>query len=276
MGAAALHCDLLVVGSGAAGLAAAVTAAHHGLKVVLVEKDAVFGGATAWSGGWLWVPGNPLARRAGIHEDPQQPRTYLRHALGPRYDAERVDAFLDHAGAMVAFFEQHTALQFVDGNAIPDMHQQLPGAATQGHQVAAAPCDGRSLGPLIQQLRSGYLQRGASIEALAGACRIDPAGLAATLRAFNAGARRGEDSAFGRGSSAYNRKQGDPLHGPNPCVVPIEHGPFYAVKVLPGSFGTFAGLKTNGRAQVLGADGGPIAGLYAAGRLAPTPSPTAS
>ena len=191
MGAAALHCDLLVVGSGAAGLAAAVTAAHHGLKVVLVEKDAVFGGATAWSGGWLWVPGNPLARRAGIHEDPQQPRTYLRHALGPRYDAERVDAFLDHAGAMVAFFEQHTALQFVDGNAIPDMHQQLPGAATQGHQVAAAPCDGRSLGPLIQQLRSGYLQRGASIEALATACRIDPAGLAATLRAFNAGARRG-------------------------------------------------------------------------------------
>ena len=63
-----IDCDLLVVGSGASGLAAAVTAAFHGLKVVVVEKAPVFGGATAWSGGWMWAPGNPLARRAGIHE----------------------------------------------------------------------------------------------------------------------------------------------------------------------------------------------------------------
>ena len=55
------------------------------------------------------------------------------------------------------------------------------------------------------------------------------------------------------------------MHEPNPCVAPIEHGPFYAVKVQPGSFGTFAGLKTNGFAQVLGRDDRPIAGLYAAG-----------
>jgi len=48
-------------------------------------------------------------------------------------------------------------------------------------------------------------------------------------------------------------------------VAPIEHGPFYAVKVLPGSFGTFAGLKTNSFAQVLGGDERPIDGLYAAG-----------
>ena len=56
-----MSCDLLVVGSGASGLAAAVTAAWHGLRGIVVEKDAVFGGATAWSGGWMWVPGNPLA-----------------------------------------------------------------------------------------------------------------------------------------------------------------------------------------------------------------------
>ena len=69
-----------------------------------------------------------------------------------RTDAARVDAFLDHCGPMVAFFEQHTALQFVDGNAIPDMRDQLPGAATRGHQVAAAPFDGRSVGHLIHRL----------------------------------------------------------------------------------------------------------------------------
>ena len=148
-----MTCDLLVVGSGASGLAAAVTAAWHGLKVVVVEKEPVFGGATAWSGGWMWVPGNPLAQRAGIREDPQQPRTYLRNELGERYDSARIDAFLDNCGPMVAFFEEHTALQFVDGNAIPDMHGKVTGAATQGHQVIAAPYDGREVGPLIKRLR---------------------------------------------------------------------------------------------------------------------------
>jgi len=59
-------CDLLVVGSGAGGLSAAVTAAHLGLKVIVAEKEPQFGGTTAWSGGWMWIPGNPLAQAAGI------------------------------------------------------------------------------------------------------------------------------------------------------------------------------------------------------------------
>ena len=141
--------DVLVIGSGAAGLAAAVTAAWHGQRVLLVEKAPVFGGATAWSGGWAWVPRNPLARRAGIEEDIEQPRTYLRNELGAHYDAERVDAFLQACPHMVAFFEQHTALQFVDGNAIPDMHGDTPGAATGGHQVIAAPYDAREVGRAV-------------------------------------------------------------------------------------------------------------------------------
>ena len=49
-------CDLLIVGSGAAGLSAAVTAAFHGLRVIVAEKEPVFGGTTAWSGGWMWAP----------------------------------------------------------------------------------------------------------------------------------------------------------------------------------------------------------------------------
>jgi succinate dehydrogenase/fumarate reductase flavoprotein subunit len=119
--------------------------------------------------------------------------------------------------------------------------------------------------PLTPYLRSGYLKRGATIEALASACGIPPQVLAETVKVYNEAARRGQDPQFGRGSTPYNRKQGDPLHGPNPCVAALERGPFYAVKVLPGSFGTFAGLKTNGCAQVLGADDAPIEGLYAAG-----------
>lgn len=146
--------DLLVVGSGASGLAAAVAVAWHGLKVIVVEKDDALGGASAWSGGWMWVPGNPLAQRAGIQEDPQQPRIYLRNQLGDRYDPELIDAFLDNGPRMVAFFEEHTNLKFVDGNAIPDMHGNVPGAATGGHQVIAAPYDGREVGPLLKRLRT--------------------------------------------------------------------------------------------------------------------------
>ncbi|MAG65921.1 MAG: FAD-binding dehydrogenase [Pseudomonas sp.] len=524
-----VECDVLVIGSGAAGLSAAVTAAWHGKKVILAEKEAVFGGATAWSGGWMWVPGNPLAQRAGIHEDPQQPRTYLKHELGERYDAVRIDAFLDNCGPMVAFFEQHTRLQFADGNGIPDIHGHTPGAGTQGHQVIAAPYDGREVGPLIHRLRktmaetaflgmpimagadltafltmtrsmksalhvvrrfgrhlydlarygramqlvngsalvarlaksaedlgvrllesaparrlliedgkvcgavlgrpkgelqvrasavilaaggfpndiarrkalfprtptghehlalppracngegislgesaggvlesdlaspvawapvsrlpmgngvtghfphiidrakpgvigvlasgerfcneadgyydyvdamlkavpegqpvaswlicdhrcqrryglgfarpfpvplgpvirSGYLKRGRTLEELARACGIDPHGLAASVARYNQHARHGEDPAFGRGSTPYNRKMGAAWYtGANPCVAPVEHGPFYAVKVEPGSFGTFAGLRTNGHAQVLDGACAPIGGLYAAG-----------
>ncbi|MBF2945325.1 FAD-dependent oxidoreductase, partial [Pseudomonas aeruginosa] len=116
-------------------------------------KDPVFGGASAWSGGWAWLPRNPLARRAGIEEDIEQPRTYLRHELGERYDAARIDAFLEACPHMVAFFERHTHLRFVDGNGIPDMHGDTPGAAEGGHQLVAAPYDARQLGPLLPRLR---------------------------------------------------------------------------------------------------------------------------
>ena len=60
--------DVLVVGSGAAGLSAAVTAAMHGASVMVAEKASVLGGTSAWSGGWLWIPRNPLARAEGIDE----------------------------------------------------------------------------------------------------------------------------------------------------------------------------------------------------------------
>ena len=64
------------------GVSAAVTAAHLGLKVIVVEKDAQYGGTTAWSGGWMWVPRNPLAIEAGLVERIEKPLSYLRRELG--------------------------------------------------------------------------------------------------------------------------------------------------------------------------------------------------
>ena len=114
-------------------------------------------------------------------------------------------------------------------------------------------------------IRSGYLKTGGTIAELARHCGIDAEGLQRTVTEYNAHARRGEDPAFARGSTPYNRSQGDPAHRPNPCVAPIERGPFYAVKVVPGSFGTFAGLKCDASARVLDKNGAPIPGLYAVG-----------
>lgn len=145
--------DVVVVGSGASGLAAAVTAAHHGLSVLVLEKHHRFGGTTAWSGGWLWVPQNPLAVEAGIVEDRETIRTYLRGAIGNRYDTPRIEAFLAAAPEMVGFFRDVLGMRWRDGNTIPDMLGDLPGAGTGGRSVTAAPFDGRELGTDLSRLR---------------------------------------------------------------------------------------------------------------------------
>jgi succinate dehydrogenase/fumarate reductase flavoprotein subunit len=151
--APSLHCDLLVIGSGAGGLAAAVTAAHLGLKVIVAEKDPQYGGTTAWSGGWMWLPRNPLAVAAGITEPIEAPLSYLRHELGERLDETRARTFLEAAPRMVDFFRQHTALRFIDGNTIPDFHGRTPQAALGGRSLCAAPFDGRRLGRHIADLK---------------------------------------------------------------------------------------------------------------------------
>lgn len=522
------ECDALIVGSGAAGLATAVTAAFHGLKVVVAEKEPVIGGTSAWSGGWLWIPRNPLARRAGIVEDAAAPRRYLASELKNRAADPRIETFLENGPEMVAFFEKNTAVRFIPGNTIPDFHT-TPGHALGGRSVSAAPYDGRKLGPWITKLRrpldvvslagmgiaggadiahffnatrsprsalyaarrllrhfrdlavhgrgmylvsgnalvarllrsaldrgvtvltstpvarlvesggrvtgaiirrngveetvtakagvvlaaggfphdrkriaklfehaldgsghysaapetntgdglnmaeaigadvaddlvnagawapvslvrlkngstgrfphlverakpgfiavdttgrrfvneadsyhdfvsallrvtpagsppavwlicdhraqrryglgwskpfpfpvgryvrNGYLKRGKDLAELARECGIDPGQLAETVAAFNAGAAKGIDPQFGRGESPYNRVQGDTGHAPNPSLGALETGPFYAVKILPGSLGTFAGLRTDNRARVLSKNGTPIEGLFASG-----------
>ncbi len=133
--------DVLVVGSGAGGLSTAVAAAHLGLKVLVVEKDPHYGGTTAWSGGWLWIPRNPLAVAAGIHETLTAPLLYLKQALGERFDETKARAFLEHGPRMVEFFKSRTALQFSDGNAVPDFHGNALYAALGGRSLCAAPFD---------------------------------------------------------------------------------------------------------------------------------------
>ena len=147
-----IACDVLVVGSGAAGMTTAITAHHFGADVLVVEKADAFGGTTARSGGWLWVPGNSLASRAGVNDPLDDARTYIQHAAGNHFDAARVTAFLDHAGAMVDFLEAHSEVRFNFGSSYPDYHPDHPGGAEQGRSIHPQPFDGRQLGSHLAKL----------------------------------------------------------------------------------------------------------------------------
>lgn len=525
----AYECDVLVAGSGASGMSAAITARYRGLDVLIVEKEPRFGGTTARSGGWLWIPGTSLAKAYGITETPEAARTYLRHEAGNNFDAARVDAFLSAGPEAVDFFTTKTSLRFDMPLVFPDYHAEAPGGAQGGRSMVTRPFDGRELGGLVQtlgmplpeltvfgmmlgsgkeiihfmrvtksltsavyvakrlsrhlmdvlrygrgmtltngnalagrlaksaldlkipmwlsapvreltvensavtgaivvregrevrvrarqgvvlacggfphdverrkkmfphaptghehyspgptgntgdglrlaesaggyvedrmpnaaawvpvslttrkdgskgvmphfidrakpgviavmrdgrrfanegssyhdfvqamvkaarpgeeiaaylvcdhktlrkyglgcappfpmptghHLKTGYLLRGDSLEQLAAKAGIDAKAFTETVKQFNATAPLGHDPAFGKGSKAYNRYQGDAMHGPNPCVAPIENGPFYAIKMVIGDLGTYAGIVTDEHARALDAEGQVIPGLYAAG-----------
>lgn len=527
------NCDVLVIGSGAGGLATALCAAHRGQEVLVVEKEPVFGGTTARSGGWMWLPGSEVTARAGIEDSAAAARTYLEHEAGAHFDARRVDAFLSAVPKAVDFYERNTRLQFDLGAFFADYHPDAPGGVAGGRSMVARPFDGRELGkeigrlrpplqeitflgmmigsgkellhffnvlrspvsaffvgrlfakflrdkalhgrpmrlmngnalvarlaascfdksvpiwtnaparrllegpggriegaivdsregpvrinarrgvvlaaggfphdierrkrlfphaptgyahaspappgntgdgirlaealgattadelpnaaawvpisrpvrpdgtlgtfphfvdrskpgviavtrsgrrfvnesnsyhdfcqamvarcqaespggeicaffiadhrafrkyglgyakpapvPFGRELKTGYITRGDTLAELGAQLGIDPEQLDRTVKAFNEHAAAGEDPEFHKGSTSYNRSLGDPDNKPNPCVAPIVKGPFYAVKLVVGDLGTFAGLKCDENARVLGDDGLPLEGLYSVG-----------
>lgn len=528
------QCDLLVVGSGAAGLACAITARKRGLDVVVIEKEPVFGGTTALSGGVLWIPLNHHGRQQNPQDTVAAVRTYMMEETGSYFDEAAVSTFIEQGPKMVDFFEKNTEMQFIP-TLYPDYHPDKPGGAAIGRSILAQPFDIRRLGadmarlkpplktitfmgmmfnssnadlkhffqatkslasffyvakrllnhmkelalyrraihvtsgnalaarlaksaldlgipiltstpaqsvltengrvvgmnvggeggsirarhgvvlacggfpqdvkriaeayphlqrggnhlsptpesntgdgvriaeqagadvdlrfkdaaawmpvskvpygkgkgngqfgvfphlldrykpgvigvmadgkrfcnesnsyhdvgvdmiaaarqnatgkdtvmwlvcdkttlgkyglgyvkpapmPIGQFIRNGYLFEGKTLADLAKACGIDPAGLEATVHTYNQGAVRGVDEQYARGTTAFNRYLADPANQPNPCVAPIEKGPFYAVKVVMGDLGTFDGIQTSVVGEVKKRDGSVIEGLYAVG-----------
>ncbi len=524
-----IECDLLVVGSGAAGLSCAITAKKRGLNVVVIEKEPVFGGTTALSGGVLWVPLNTHGRQQNPQDTLDAVRTYMMQETGAYYDEAAVAAFMDQGPKMVDFFERETAMKFIP-TLYPDYHPNVPGGAAIGRSILAQPYDIRGLGkdmarlkpplktitfigmmfnssnadlkhffqftksltsflyvakrlvnhikelalyqrainvtsgnalaarlakstldlgipiltstpakrvltengqvvgmlvggeggdreirarrgvvlacggfpqdvqriakayphlqtggehlsptpetntgdgvrmaetagadvdlrfkdaaawmpvskvpfgngefgvfphlldrykpgvigvlrngkrftnesnsyhdvgvamieackgqketvmwlvcdkttlgkyglgfvkpapmPIGKYIRNGYLFEGKTLADLAQVTGIDAAGLEATVREYNTGAVKGVDEQYARGTTAFNRYLADPNHQPNPCVAPLEKGPFYAVKLLMGDLGSFDGIQTSVVGEVKKIDGSVIPGLYAVG-----------
>lgn len=504
--------DVVVVGSGAGGLLATAMAAEQGQRTLLIEKEARWGGSSAWSGGGMWMPNNPLMQREGAGDSREKALTYMEAVIapGPWTTRARKQAFVDHAPKVVQWLEER-GLPFLRADEYPDYHPEEPGGMV-GRAVEVECLDGRKLGPwyatiskqanapavamttrevqhiplairtwrgftgvmriglrtilwtllgrkpmgigqalagrlmlLVQERKaevrlstaltayvvedgrvvgievdqggqkrrirttravivtaggfarngamrqqhqtvtdawtsanpgntgeaillgteiqaatglmedawwgptfmmpdgspafavyersmpgcilvdengrrfanesgsyvdvghamialnpdgpppptwlvmdarhrkryllgfapprmtpkawfeSGFMKKADTLEALATACGIDPDGLATTVATFNTHAREGKDPAFQRGASVYDNYYGDPTNQPNPNLLPIEQGPFYACQMVAGDLGTKGGLITDEHARVLRADGSVIEGLYASG-----------
>ncbi|ROS01450.1 3-oxosteroid 1-dehydrogenase [Sinobacterium caligoides] len=121
---------------------------------------------------------------------------------------------------------------------------------------------------------NGFMAIADSIGELADKLGIDKTNLGTTVANLNQDSITGKDREFGRGDTAYDQYYGDAAVTPNPCLAPIDEGPFYAIRIDPGDFGTHGGLQINSNAQVLRADGSNIEGLYACGNCAAAILPT--
>jgi 3-oxosteroid 1-dehydrogenase len=148
--------DVVVVGSGGAGMTAALAAAHQGLSAVVLEKTGFFGGSTARSGGGIWAPGNEVLRKAGVRDSAEQARAYLAHVAGG-VPAERQHALLEHGPAMLAFVRAVTPVDFAWVPGYSDYYPEAPGGLAQGRSVEPVPLDGRALGTELDHLNPPYL-----------------------------------------------------------------------------------------------------------------------
>ncbi len=130
--------DVIVVGSGAAGLAAALAAAEAGAAVTLLESTATIGGTTALSGGVAWLPANGLAADAGFPDTRADAMTYLGELSLGDVDPDLVEAFVDHAGDTADWVQAVTGHGWV-ALGYPDYHCERPGGRLGGRSLEPLP-----------------------------------------------------------------------------------------------------------------------------------------
>ncbi|MFR9731168.1 3-oxosteroid 1-dehydrogenase [Saccharopolyspora sp. MS10] len=148
--------DVVVAGSGAAGLTAAITAARAGLRTAVVEKADRFGGSTARSGGGVWVPGNDVLRRAGVRDTPEEAAAYLDHIIGDSAPARLRRAFLAAGPEMLATVLANTPLRMRWVPGYSDYYPEAPGGKPGGRSIEPAPLDGRVLGDELARLEPDF------------------------------------------------------------------------------------------------------------------------
>ncbi|MFF0541858.1 3-oxosteroid 1-dehydrogenase [Nocardia thailandica] len=148
--------DVVVVGSGAAGMTAALTAAHRGLSVVVLEKAAHYGGSTARSGGGVWIPGNKALLASGRPDDRDAARTYLHSIIGDVVPAEMIDTYLDRGAEAFDFVLDHTPLKMKWVPGYSDYYPEAPGGLGEGRSCEPKPFNGKILGAELANLEPPY------------------------------------------------------------------------------------------------------------------------
>jgi 3-oxosteroid 1-dehydrogenase len=145
--------DVLIVGSGGGGMAAALTAHAAGLDTLVVEKSSHFGGSTALSGGGIWVPGAPAQRREGYVPEPEGVVEYLRKITDGLVSEARIRQYVESAPQMLQFLERLSGwFEFVWKPGYADYYPELPGGSELGSTINVPPIDLRKLGPDEEKL----------------------------------------------------------------------------------------------------------------------------
>jgi 3-oxosteroid 1-dehydrogenase len=150
---AQVETDVLVIGSGGAGLVAALAAHQAGAKVVLIEKSSKAGGTTAVSGGVLWIPNNHHMAKAGISDSRAEALAYVKRLADGRSDERLIETFLDEAPAMLKFVEEVTPVRFQALPKYPDYHPEFEGAKAGGRSLDPGLFDTKQLGAWKDKLR---------------------------------------------------------------------------------------------------------------------------
>jgi 3-oxosteroid 1-dehydrogenase len=210
---------------------------------------------STWAAPVFYVPGEDRGRLCTIER--ALPGSLMVNQQGERY--------LNEAASYHVTGQQMARRQREHGDASPTW---FVFDHTYRHSYPVGP-----VYPLVPDwLQNGMvktiLKKGRTIGELAVAMGVDPARLEATLARYNEHAANGEDPDFHRGEAAYDKMYGDPRVTPNPCLRPLDKGPFYAMPMYPGDIGTNGGLRTDPKARVLDGKGQPIPGLYAIGNSA--------
>ncbi|TYL45316.1 3-oxosteroid 1-dehydrogenase [Nocardioides sp. BGMRC 2183] len=203
-----------------------------------------------------WGPTVPLPGRAWFAlAERNLPGSIMVNAAGQRYMNEALP-----------YVEATHAMYKGEASGVSHVPSWLVFDQTYRNRYLFAGLAGRQPFP-GRWYKEGVVTRADTLEELAEKVGLPAGSLPSTVQRFNGFARSGVDEDFGRGESAYDKYYSDPTVKPNCSLAPIEKGPFYAVKIVPGDLGTKGGLVTDEHARVLREDGTAIPGLYAAGNV---------
>ena len=150
--------DVLVIGSGAGAMTAALRAASHGADVLIVEKGDKFGGTSATSGGGLWIPCNHLMPGVGIDDSPEQALRYMEQLCGEDVARENIEAFIDKGPKMLKWLEDNSHVKYMAMEHYADYYQELEGAAPGGRSIDPFPYSAQAMGDDFYDMQDNHVQ----------------------------------------------------------------------------------------------------------------------